>query len=687
MNVTRFLVLIFCTVSAFARIEAPVEPPLRFGPVATFFAPSIASDGVQSFAVWNDGRDRATNAIYGARLDADGELLDSTGVRLIDDGIGQPAIAYGEARYLVIDSSTRFVIVDRDANVVARGMLAAGAFGPVRVVFNGRDFVVFWGYESVNVSIVDGDGRASEPIPLVAPRYEVRLHAAAANGSRLIVLYTRGSELRAAVTSATGVPVSDSAIAQMVFAEVPASVAASGSGFAAVWQPLAGRDVAAARLDAGGALVQGPVVVVSNAERPEIVANRLFTLEGDLHHYRLVGRTLADDLTVGPPATLIDAQSLSAGSYAASAKVVVANLHDPNRQVPEEGLYAVAVDAPAGTRLVSRAAVAQLEPRVATGETGTLVAWRGEFSLRATFLPRAGEPDTFAIAAGRIQSHSVAAQGRMHLVAWESGEGVSVRLYRENAESTGTRSLDTSGRSPAAASDGNGFIVAWVSYPTTEIRIARITNDGEIAESSAVRYGNVSSLPAPALACDDGQCVLVWRNQTARWTCPRFACLVVDERVVAMRFDSSLSPVDETPLVLSGPLSGVSEVTAAAGNGAYAVSWVNVVSTYIRTLSSEETLIVPGRHPALAREDRGWLVVREVEGELVAMRLRDAGAPYEFPLIRDAQTRSAPALATDGGHTVAAYERTTRGEAAGGVPRIFVTTVGPAEPRRRAISR
>jgi hypothetical protein len=675
--------LAFFTLPAVARIEAPVAP-LAFGPVVSFFSPAIAGDGVQSFVVWNDERDRTTNAVYGARLDANGNLLDPIGVRLLDRAVGQPAIAYGEGRYLVIDASTRFAIVDGDGNVVARGVVAEGASGVVQVVFNGRDFVVLWGYDIVNVSVVDRDGRTSEPAVLVPPQFDTRLHAAATDGSRIVVLYTRGAELRVAVASATGAPVSDSAIAQMVFAEVRSSLAASGAGFIAVWQPLAGHDVAAARLDANGALMKGPAVVVSGARGPAIVGNRLFTLEGDLHHFRLVRRTLAGDLTAGPPETLIDVPSLSAGGYAASATAVVANLHDPDRRVAEEGLYAVDADAGGEPRLVSRAGVAQIEPRVAAAENGTLIAWREEAALAAAFLPRAGEPEHFVVASGPVRSHAVAAHGNTQLVVWASNDGIFAGLRRQHDVRNVT--LDSFGFSDVtAASDGRGFVAAWAK--AGEIHIVRITTDGNVTGPTTIRHGSVTSLPSPALACDGEECIVVWRNQTATWTCPRFACLVVDERVLAMRFDATLTPIDAEPLVLSGELHGVSDVTAAAGGGGYAVSWVNLSQTYVHTLADGERLIGPGEHPALARDGRGWLLVREVDGELVATRLRSAGAPYEFTLFRDAQTRTAPALARDGAVTVAAYERTTRGEAAGGVPRIFVTIAGPAESKRRAISR
>ncbi|HEX6100551.1 MAG TPA: hypothetical protein VF432_29820 [Thermoanaerobaculia bacterium] len=675
--------LVLCAVPALARTEAPVAP-LAFGPAAPFFSPAVAGDGLQSFAVWNDGRDRAMNAIYGARLGAGGELLDPVGVRLLDEGLGQPAVAYGDGRYLAIDASTRFAIVDREANVVARGVVAEGAFGAVRVVFNGRDFVVLWGYDGVNVSVVDREGRVSEPATLVAPQYDTRLQAAATNGSRIVALYTRGAELRAAVASATGAPASDSAIAQMIFAEVQASVTASDGGFLAVWQLLAGPDVAAARLDANGALVQGPAVVVSGAGAPAIVGNRLFTLEGEIHHSRLVVRRLAGDLTVGPPDTLIDPPALSAGAYAASAAVVVAHLHDPNRRVPEQGLYAVDADVGGQLRLVSRAGLTQLEPRVAAGERGTLVVWREEAGLAAAFLPRAGEAEHFAVATGPTRSHAVAAQGGTHLVVWATNDGMFARLYRGNE--VRDVALDASGFSDvAAASDGRGFLAAWAQGG--EIHIARITTDGDVTGRTAVRYGSVTHPPSPALACDGGECIVAWRNQTSTWTCPRFGCLVVDERVLAMRFDASLALIDPEPLVLSGKHHGITGVTAAAGGGGYAVGWASLAQTYVHTLGDGERLIGPGAHPVLARDDRGWLLVREAGGELVAVRLRDAGAPYEFTLFRDAQARTAPALARDGGVTVAAYERTTRGEAAGGVPRIFVTAVGPAESKRRAISR
>ncbi len=67
-------------------------------------APSIASDGVNYFVVWQDSRTSAFPDIYGARIDKAGNLLDPAGIAIAAaaDSQASPAVAFDGSRYLVI---------------------------------------------------------------------------------------------------------------------------------------------------------------------------------------------------------------------------------------------------------------------------------------------------------------------------------------------------------------------------------------------------------------------------------------------------------------------------------------------------------------------------------------------------------------------------------------------------------
>ena len=670
--------------------------PLAFGSVVTYTRPAIATDGEVYIAVWRDTRDGVNDATYGARIDANGHVLDPVGIRLLE-GPGGGVVAFGDGRYLVVNGLLDFAIVDREANVVARGRIADELGSFVRVVFNGRDFVVFWGYNNVRVTTVGGDGHVGEIGTIVPATAETWLNGVATNGSRIVALYMRGVELHAALTSLTGAPVSDNVIAPSVSSYSPATIAGSNDGFVAAWVPLAGSGVVAARLDANGALAQEPTVVAAEASSPELVASggayRLFTVEGERGAKRVVGRSLGHDLSASAPLTVLERLPHTVDFLAAAAgpggTLALADFGHEWMTVLDDGVWAVDGDVASEPQIVSRAAHTQLDPSVAVGEEGTFVTWSERGSIRSTYFPRAGTPSTFDVSASSATHSSVAAQGSTYLVAWQGADGPRVRLYRGAVAVGDSLNLGEGGYWPVAASDGRDFVVAWTWLPTREVRVARINTSGAVIATYAIPYANYNGIPEPALACDRGECLVVFRNQVATWTCPRILCVDLDERVMGVRLDSSLAPIDATPLVLSDRLSGVRLLAAAADDGAYAVSWVEDFRVNVRTIGRDgeasPAIDVAGERHALARQDGAWLLVRELGQELIVTRLRDGSLPYEFALVRDAQTRSAPALAKDGTDVLAVYERTTRGEAAGGVPRIHLAPIGPAEARRRAV--
>jgi hypothetical protein len=284
---------------------------------------------------------------------------------------------------------------------------------------------------------------------------------------------------------------------------------------------------------------------------------------------------------------------------------------------------------------------------------------------------------------GTQVSPGVAAVGSTYAVV-NAGPRVSLQLVRGGAAVGASTTLDTNGRFPViAASDGN-FTVAWTHG--SEVRYARVSTAGVIMATGAIQNPTQSS-PIAGLACDGGECILAWHEATIRQTCPNFACIVVDERVKAIRFDDGLV-IRDTLVLTPEPSTQRGRVVAAAHDGTYAVAWregleVRAV-TVDRTGAVETSIRVPGASPAIARHEESWLLVREVDEQLVARWL-----PLSFERVltpRDGQARRAPSLFSLGDRVLAVYERTTRNEPAGGVPRAYVTVIEPPAPRRRAAS-
>ena len=135
--------------SAFASIQSSVAREVT--PRTIDLAASdqsgarIASDGWSFLTVWVD----APGTILGARLGADGTLIDTTPLTIgeADSDERQPAIAWGNGRYLVVwqtDDSFRGRFVAQDgalSPVLELGPRALQA-GETHVAFNGRVFLV-----------------------------------------------------------------------------------------------------------------------------------------------------------------------------------------------------------------------------------------------------------------------------------------------------------------------------------------------------------------------------------------------------------------------------------------------------------------------------------------------------------------------------------------------------------------
>jgi hypothetical protein len=119
------------------------------------------------------------------------------------------------------------------------------------------------------------------------------------------------------------------------------------------------------------------------------------------------------------------------------------------------------------------------------------------------------------------------------------------------------------------------------------------------------------------------------------------------------------------------------------------VAWDNFNgSVSARTIERNQQLgaavTVPGSRPAIEPAGEAWLLVRGIGTELIAAHLRATELHGATKLARDDQRRGAPALARRGGETVIAYERSTLGEPAGGVVRVYVSSVASIVPKRRS---
>ncbi|HUR81178.1 MAG TPA: hypothetical protein VM733_10450 [Thermoanaerobaculia bacterium] len=699
----RALVPLVCVVlfalSAFAFDEIPAAP-LELTQIEPWF-PALATDGENYFAVWSDRRDPRRPAVYGARITPDREVLDPVGVPLLE-GTDPISIAYGLGRYFILGRSLRFVIVDREARIVARGVVAnEPAAQSAQVLFNGSDFVTFWSNNAVRTATLDPFGNMVRwPDNVVSDR-PVLFHSAATDGARILVTYTAGTNLYVAGTSLVGERLfADKLISETAGWWTPATIAAARGQFALTWLSDETPDdtfdtkVRTMRLDANGdALGPSLIAIPWNAQARMIATEDGFRLY-EQQELRVMKYTLTNELAPATATPVVDRQRPDVVTAFAVAEgpggtMVLATFGHPFPYPPAIGLYAADGDTQDAPVLVSRAGTTQTEPDVAIGDDGMLVVWneRERPHVGATFFASNGTSRTFDVAE-KGSGPAVATQGRAYLVAWTGFTGSRARVIQDGFVIGDEIDLRAGNSVVAAAREGNDFVVAATGGTLgAPLQLSRINNVGHVVSQSTFA-APAQLVSRVALACDRGECLVTWVEQTFTPGCFPYRCAVY-EQVMAMPFDASLTPRYSSPIALTQRENiRTNDLDVAAFDGSYAVAWQSTGGIVTaRTISQGQQLgtafTLPGSSVAVERESGGWLLVREVNTELVTAHFTadhlDAGAP----LAHDAQWRSAPALARKGEQIVLAYERTTIGEAAGGVVRAYVADLPPSAPRRR----
>ncbi|HVE71913.1 MAG TPA: hypothetical protein VNI54_11130 [Thermoanaerobaculia bacterium] len=704
---TRSLVPLVCAllvaVSAFALVETPAA--LIEITAVEAAAPAIVSDGENYFAAWTDHRDPRRPAVYGARITPEREVLDPVGIRLME-GSDPVSIASGLGHTFILGQSLRFVIVDRDANIVARGVVANESADRARVVFNGDDFIVFWSKDALRTATLDPFGDMVRwPDNVVSDR-PVLLAGVASEGSRIVVAYSDVATLYVAATSPVGTPIwKDEAIATNFGWWTPASIAIADGRIAVAWvsreaeaQPWLDT-VRTVVLDAAGNATGPSHIAIPWPATVRVVATdrgfRLF----EQQELRVMSYALTNELVPAAVEPVVDVERpQNVRDFAVAAgpggTMVVAAVGPVNAAAGESGLYAADGETPGAAVLVSRAGTTQSTPDVAIGDDGMLVAWheRERTGIRATFIASDGTGRTLDLPRNTA-SPAVAAQGAAYLIAWSTPAGTRARVLRDGGAFLGGEVLlsDIASSIVTVASDGRDFIVATAAAQRVmPIELFRIDSEGRVVARTSIPTTSQATVPRVRLACDDGECLLTWVEQKPLGTnCFNFRCTLVDQ-VFAVHLDGALTPRYASPVALTEPANmRIATLDAAAADGAYAVAWSSVDGiSFARTVGRGQplgtTVTLPGRHPALERGGSAWLLVREVGAELIAGQLTDDGFRGGTALARDAQWRSAPVLARRGSAGVIAYERTTIGEAAGGVGRVYVARLASIAPKRRS---
>jgi|GEM_PF-4162675 len=696
------LVLLF---SLSLRAEMPVSP-LTFGPAPeTQTNPQLAVNGDQYLAIWSDYRELPRLVTYATRLDAGGNVLDPQGIRLGE--LALPIVKSDGERWIVIDNMLTFIAIDRDGHIVERRRIIDESTPLVLAAFNGREFLLVWvGGDTGNAirsALVDRDGRlVTQPATLPLPSAA----ALAFNGSRFLLIYPSSRGVwKSAVFDANGVLLSsDRTVSDLKLGEV--SLATSDGDFVAVWRSFENaRAIVAARFDDEGSLALGPVSVHSSILSTKIASDgHALTVYFVADDARLMAFSLSRDLVAGSDQEVVSRSPLAVRSFAVDGALAVADVY---RESIESELYA-SRPGHASWR-ISGAAPSQREPDVAAGARSLLIVReenrgagpdRPRTQIEATYVDRVTGASTELVVAPSAfaQIHpSVAVVDDVYFVTWREDFKILGRVIRDGSPEGDPVILQTEADGSAVVvSDGRDFLVLWwdwEKYTERWLKMARVSIAGEVvARAQPTRARSDLGTPSQTLACTREECLVVWREFEMSQNCPWYAC-TIDSRVEAIRIDASLQPIDAEPLVVSDNDSTINHITvAAAGDGSYAVAWSGNANRTIHVRTVDRfglgpLLLRSGHRPNLVRQGDWWLLVHDSAEQLAAARFRSGAAAFDVPLHHeDAQSRGNAALARIGADVAVVYERTTRNEPAGGVPRIYIDTIPAPKAKTRAIS-
>ena len=489
--------------------------------------PAIAFDGTNYLVLWKDGRNGSTNDIYGARVAADGTVLDPAGlaVSLTPEAQADVAVAFGDTAYLAVWADTRNGISNiYGARVTPGGAVLdpagiaicadPGGQSLPAVAFDGSDWLVVWqdsrdGEPDIYGTRVAADGTVLDSLGILIasePGDQVGAAAASNGGGFLVVWDDKRSGSSHDVYGARIAPdgtVLDPAGTLLCTAtgdQEYAAVTYDGTNYFVVWDDLRDGgtwDLYATRVDSSCTVLDPagiPVATYPSQEFSPAVASSGAGVLVVWHDSRngpkdIYGARVALDGTV------LDTNAIAVSTGAAYQTYPATAFDGTNymavwqewRLNSSYDIFGTRV-ATDGTVLdtlgisVSTAAADQLYPAVAPGGSACLVVWQdyrsnaydiygARLGLDGSVLDPAGL--AVSVASGPQEYPDVAWDGSGYLVVWQDKRSGGYDIYAARVSSTGTV-LDPAGITistatgdqlhPAVAFDGTNYLVVWQDY-------------------------------------------------------------------------------------------------------------------------------------------------------------------------------------------------------------------------------
>jgi hypothetical protein len=511
-----------------AAAEIPVSAPV-YGPAEFIqFHPQVASDGDNFLVIWSDLRGSAFSNLYATRVSASGEVLDKTNIRVASRIASATVLWTGRAYLVLIQNGTGLSVarLDREGRVVS----------------------------------------PATPLPIQGAFLSEAQQAAASNGSRVVIVYTRpGGGQFAAVLDPDG-QLLESEIAIGSGTSSRLIVASNGSGFLVVRhdQTLDTDPITAIRLDATGHPIDTTPLSIGFGRFPSVASDGggyviLTAPPSSLASDNAVRTThVGSDGSVGPLTnTPLVGHPDGATSLAWLGSEYVALLYVVSQSQPVVQGLRLNAD---GNATSAPFAVSQRGEAVALASNGRRAysAWTeaGADGSNSDVMGRVLAPTPAAdavrldTAASSQRRPAGAYDGTTFLTAWEETQNdiSQPRVYIGRVTPAGIR-LDGSGirvsnadavqRDPHVVYDRTRFVVGWEEGEAIHLR--RVAKDGSFIDASPIAIPNACYSGDFDMATDDGLTVITWIDCESH-------------QVLAIRFDDATATFpDHEPLLLAHP--------------------------------------------------------------------------------------------------------------------------------------
>jgi hypothetical protein len=682
--------------------ERPVSIPV-YAAVTSVTAAAIGSNGDQFLAAWIDRRDRA--AVYAARNDRDGTLLDATGI-----------------------------------------FIASAENGPVGVAWNADSYVVIWQTSSgVFATRIASDGTIADPAHLILPGAQIDAQSPiAANGNAVVVAYAGGYSVldhQLRVTSSgsfAGTPsvwitganeftliatgnvsnprsVRLDSTGHFVSLNLQAGPAASAGGAISchgqncVWASdhLSTFHLAVASYD--------PIAQTSGAPIDLPIAEGSFVLAATSGGYVLVTSTGAVqrlDLqgapngSPTPPCCHLD--GVAAVSNGRDAAVL--------RRSGTLTLTMMSASSDGETRNVAVSASAQHGPALATNLRNDLVVWTESSGIYARRLDPDGTLLDFEKSSRRTLSQAsgllppevsvlfdktsyIAAVSTNFDRSYTVPSSSTITTLRIDPDTGSTQTLNTiCGNDMRIANNGSASVATWVDC-NGKIAVALLNVDGALASPPIfLASSNLSTaagpfVAKPSLAWNGTEWLVIWEEQTV--VTVNSQLVPVGVAIRGSRLTNALTPLDPDPVltISSGNNPLMPSRVASDGHDFLAVWSIGSV-IHARRITAAGAVLDDQQEASGFVQDLIWdgssysMAFLTPDLRILALlRMRATGQLIESQIISATpdEKRSAALLAVGGGHVIAAYTRVAHESLYGGVERAFIAAPSPLSARRRAV--